>query len=196
METNKKWSLTPVLNPSLPDSPENTETQWGLSFRCPPIPCCWDLKPSHVPGEINIPTICLPAQPNSSCEAPGRWHSETVSGAEHSERKHPKRCNFWGAEINKGNWIFSVPHTWLNPVMPVVTCKQVNCTFIAHSSTGCTSLRHETRRGRLLKHVFNSQEFCDTGMDLSTALSRFHPTAEKVRGLRTLLQGSKLKVQS
>lgn len=111
METNKKWSLTPVLNPSLPDTPENTETQWGLSFRCPPIPCCWDLKPSHVPGEINIPTICLPAQPNSSCEAPGRWHSETVSGAEHSERKHPKKCNFWGAEINKGNWnFFSSPY--------------------------------------------------------------------------------------
>lgn len=99
-------------------------------------------------------------------------------------------------KLIKATGIFSVPHTWLNPVMPVVTCKQVNCTFIAHLSTGCTSLRHKTCRGRLLKHVFNSQEFCDTGMDLSTALSRFHPTAEKVRGPRTLLQGSKLKVQS
>lgn len=56
----------------------------------------------------------------------------------------------------------------------MVTWKQLNCTFIAHFSTRCTSLRHETCRGRVLKHLFNSQEFCDLGMDLSAALSRLH----------------------
>lgn len=71
---------------------------------------------------------------------------------------------------------------WLNPVMPLVTWKQLNCTFIAHFSTGCTPLRHKTCQGRVLKHLFNSQEFCGAGMDLSTALSRFHPLQRRSEG--------------
>lgn len=182
METSKKWPLTRILSPSLSDTPENSETLHGLSFRCPPIPCCWDFKPSpslmclELIFQLFVCQLSLIVAVKTQGDDTVRVSLSTVKG------NIPRGITSEEQKLIKATGIFSVPQTWLNPVIPMVMWKQLNCTFIAHFSTGYTSLRHETCRGRVPKHLFKSQEFCDAGMELFTALSRFHQLQTRSEG--------------
>lgn len=110
MEISKKWPPAPVLNPSLSDTPEKSKALHGLSFRCPPIPCCWDFKPS--PSLMCLEKLIFYLFASPAWQKLGRPRKMTQWDCqwcwEHGERKHPKRCNFWGTEINKGNWNFLI----------------------------------------------------------------------------------------